>query len=35
METGLDELVAALSPPVSEGPDINELSNEIIEEDGV
>ena len=35
METGLDELVAALSPPVSEGPDLNELSNEIIEEDGV
>lgn len=35
METGLDELVTALSPPVSEGPDLNELSNEIIEEDGV
>jgi hypothetical protein len=35
METGLDELVTALSPPVSEGPDLNELSNQIIEEDGV
>jgi len=35
METGLNELVAALSPPVAEGPDKNELSNEIIEEDGV
>ena len=35
METGLDELVTALSPPVAEGPDKNELSNKIIEEDGV
>ena len=35
MMTGLDELVTALSPPVPEGPDKNELSNEIIEEDGV
>ena len=35
METGLDELVSALSPPVANGPGKNELSNEIIEEDGV
>jgi putative membrane protein len=35
METGLDELVTALSPPVAKEPDINGLSNEIIEEDGV
>jgi putative membrane protein len=35
METGLDELVTALSPPVATGPDKNELSNEIIEEDAV
>jgi len=35
METGLDELVLALSPPVANGPGKNELSNEIIEEDGV
>lgn len=35
METGLDELVTALSPPVAKGPGKNELSNEIIEEDGV
>ncbi len=35
MMTGLDELVTALSPPVAEGPDKNELSNQIIEEDGV
>jgi len=35
MMTGLDELVKTLSPPVAEGPDKNELSNEIIEEDGV
>jgi len=33
--TGLDELVTALSPPLTEGPDRNELSNKIIEEDGV
>ena len=33
--TGLDELVTALSPPLAEGPDRNELSNKIIEEDGV
>lgn len=31
MTTGLEELVTALGPPVSEGPDKNELSNEIIE----
>ena len=35
MMTGLDELVMALSPPLAEGPDRNELSNKIIEEDGV
>jgi putative membrane protein len=35
LETGLDELVTALSPPVATGPDKNELSNEIIEEDAV
>jgi len=35
METGLDGLVTALSPPIAEGPDKNELSNSIIEEDGV
>jgi putative membrane protein len=35
MMTGLDELITALSPPVTEGPDKNELSNEIIEEEGV
>lgn len=34
METGLDELIAALCPTVTEGPDKNELSNEIIEEEG-
>jgi putative membrane protein len=33
--TGLDELVTTLSPPLTEGPDRNELSNKIIEEDGV
>jgi putative membrane protein len=33
--TGLDELVTALSPPLTEGQDRNELSNKIIEEDGV
>jgi len=35
METGLDELLAALGLPDSAGPDKNELSNEIIEEEGV
>jgi len=35
METGLDRLITALSPPVAKEPDKNELSNEIIEEDGV
>jgi putative membrane protein len=35
MMTGLDELVTALSPPLAEGPDKNELPNRIIEEDGV
>ena len=35
MMTGLDELVTALSPPLAESPDKNELSNRIIEEDGV
>jgi len=35
METGLDELVAALCPTISTGSDRNELSNEIIEEEGV
>lgn len=34
METGLEELTAALNRPEQEGPDKNELSNEIIEEDG-
>jgi len=34
METGLDELITALCPTVTEGPDKNELSNEIIEEEG-
>ena len=35
METGLDGLVGALSPPGLGKPDDNELSNKIIEEDGV
>jgi len=35
METGLDELIAALCHPISTGSDKNELSNEIIEEEGV
>jgi putative membrane protein len=35
MMTGLDELVTALSPSLAEGPDKNELSNKVIEEDGV
>src|SRR5659263_102566 len=35
METGLNELVEVLSPPMANGPGKNELSNEIIEEDGV
>jgi putative membrane protein len=33
METGLDEVITALSPPLSGMPDINELSNEIIGEE--
>ena len=35
METGLDELIAALCHPISTASDKNELSNEIIEEEGV
>jgi putative membrane protein len=35
METGLDELIAELCPASSSGPDINELSDTIIEEEGV
>jgi putative membrane protein len=35
METGLEELIAELSPMTSSGQDINELSNKIIEEEGV
>jgi len=35
METGLDELVTALSPPRAKGTGKSGLSNEIIEEDGV
>lgn len=35
LETGLDELVTALSPPRSKRPGNSGLSNEIIEEDGV
>lgn len=35
LETGLNEIVKAFSPPLPEGLDINELSNEIIEEEGV
>ena len=35
METGLDELVEVLSPPVADRPGKSGLSNEIIEEDGV
>jgi putative membrane protein len=34
LETGLEELIEALSPSASERTDNNELSNEIIEEDG-
>jgi len=33
METGLDELVSALSPPLATGPDKKELANEIIDEE--
>ena len=33
METGLDEVITAISPPLSGMPDINELSNEIIGEE--
>jgi len=35
VETGLDGLIAELCPVASSGPDINELSNKIIEEEGV
>ena len=35
METGLEELVSELSPSASSRPDENELSNEIIEGEGV
>ena len=35
MEAGLNGLVTALCPPVFEEPDNNELSDKIIEEDGV
>ena len=35
METGLEELIAELSPMTSSGQGINELSNKIIEEEGV
>lgn len=35
MEAGLEELVTALSPPGSDIPDKNELSDEIIQEDGI
>ena len=35
METGLDELIAELCPTSSSGRDINELSDKILEEDGV
>lgn len=34
-ETGLEELVKALTPPLKEKTDKDELSNEIIEEEGV
>lgn len=34
LETGLEELGKILSPPISAGSDKNELSNEIIEEEG-
>ena len=35
METGLEELIAELRPMASSSPDINELSDKIIEEEGV
>jgi putative membrane protein len=35
METGLDGLIAELCPTASSGSDINELSDKIIEEEGV
>ena len=35
LETGLNEIVKAFCPPLPEGKAINELSNEIIEEEGV
>ena len=35
LETGLNEIVKSLCPPLPEGKAINELSNEIIEEEGV
>jgi len=34
LETGLNEIVKALCPPLPKGKAINELSNEIIEEEG-
>ena len=34
METGLEELTAALTTLPADGMEINELSNEIIEEEG-
>ncbi len=35
METGLEELITELRPMASSGPDRNELSDKIIEEEGV
>jgi len=35
METGLEELLQVLSPPLREITDKNELSNEVIEEEGI
>lgn len=35
METGVNELIAGLCPVAFSGPDINELSNKIIEEEGI
>ncbi len=35
METGLNDLIAELRPMASSGMDLNELSDKIIEEEGV
>ena len=35
METGLKELIAELRATAPSGPDKNELSNKIIEEEGI